>query len=198
MPLMTLLLLQAALGGWCAYRTRHWLELRSEFVGLPLVPPLAHACVLSAPAGVYALRFHPAWFLHYLTDPSGSSLFDTVSFGASLGLLVTLCLVTLGGFAAVRYAVMRVLAPYCSAPAVGFAVTGVVLFLGFWRRSLHVGTPEQLKAGEAEVLWTHPVGALALVLVLGGLLTGWLCARVFRDDKSVAPRTSSPSLPPVM
>jgi hypothetical protein len=196
MPLMTLLFMQAALAGWCAYkRAPGWNCAANGWASLLWFPWHRRAwwrprpgftCCVSNPRGSFTTWWTPAGrpFLIRMrscsawpADAAGRGDLGWVLRGAVRGgpHVGTLLRFSGGGPGAV----------------------GLLLFLGFWRRSFHVGAWDQLRTNEAVMLWDHVVGALGLAWLVTALFAVWLSGRVFRDDKTVAPRTSMPSLPPV-
>lgn len=193
MPLGMLLLLQGAVAGWCAYRSRVWLDLRGEWVGIPFVLPMALCCLVSAPGAVALFRFQPGWFLHHAVDPRELPWFDTYSFLLSVAVLFMMCGITVLGWLAVRYAVFKLNAPYCLAPSLLMLVLLVIAALVQWRVFITVGSAQQLAQGGGTPLWKHPAGLVPLLVALPGFWAGIKSEHWFKE----APRLSSPGLPPV-
>jgi len=187
MGLVIALAWHAVMGGLCAYRARLYLESRGEIWGLPFLVALSAAGLVGGPASVFLFRFHGAFFVHYFDNPAAHPEIDTWGFPISVGVLTAMGVATTLGFRAVRYAVEKMHAPYCLAPAAGVALVALIFAGIFWNRVFLVGDFDQFAAGALRPIWGHMAGALVVLPVCAGVVAAHICGRWFIEEKGTMP-----------
>ncbi|MBI5494400.1 MAG: hypothetical protein HY904_05185 [Deltaproteobacteria bacterium] len=192
MGVILTVLWHGAVAGACCYRARGWLEARDERLGIPFLVAAALALMVGTPTTIYLMRFHGAFFWHYLWDPSQHVEYDTYSFPASLGMMLVLAVATLVGWLAVRRTVDLMHPPYCLAPALTTAVAWVVLGAVFYERTLFVAAAP---GAPALPLHQHRAGAMLAINVVGALIAVFASGRLFRDERSTQPPVRTSTLP---
>jgi hypothetical protein len=164
MPVLVNVAANMLLGATLAFAVRNSDDMRDELLSVALLLLLGFETLVFTPIATLLFRFYPQWSMFYWFDPQVFPDLDGWTGPLSAIAVILNIAAAVGGFLAVRFALLRGPAQLVWAP---FAAGGVLLvwtLAMFGRRVIFLGDYDEFWQGHAHLLIARLGGWLGIVL----------------------------------